>query len=351
MPSPDSADPDTHRQCQEEVVLANLGVARSLAAAHRNKGIPPEDLEQVAFTALVAAARRFHPEAGGDFLAFAVPTIRGELKRHFRDCGWSVRPPRRVQEIHVRVLATRDRLSKAWDRPVTAAEIAEELGESERHVAEALSLDGCFAPTSLDKPLASGRATLGDLVPEGETSDQEAAEARLMIGPALRLLGERDRYVVRLRYFEGLTQREIGDELGVTQTQVSRILSRIIDELRHEWSRSATHWRVEALLPGQENRGRSQAVAARSRPQSGATTSLSSSTTPAASSACATEMLPRMPMSPPGWSPPPRTRHAHVDTVSSTGAPQAALASTLCAPDQGSGSVGRMGRCTTPAIR
>ena len=124
------------------------------------------------------------------------------------------------------------RLSKAWDRPVTAAEIAEELGESERHVAEALSLDGCFAPTSLDKPLASGRATLGDLVPEGETSDQEAAEARLMIGPALRLLGERDRYVVRLRYFEGLTQREIGDELGVTQTQVSRILSRIIDELR-----------------------------------------------------------------------------------------------------------------------
>ena len=232
MPSPDSADPETHRQCQEEVVLANLSVARSLAAAHRNKGIPPEDLEQVAFTALVAAARRFHPEDGRDFLAFAVPTIRGELKRHFRDCGWSVRPPRRVQEIHLRVLATRDRLSKTWGRPVTAAEIAEELGESERHVAEALSLDGCFAPTSLDKPLASGRSTLGDLVPEGETSDQEAAEARVMIGPALRLLGERDRYVVRLRYFEGLTQREIGDELGVTQTQVSRILSRIIEELR-----------------------------------------------------------------------------------------------------------------------
>jgi RNA polymerase sigma-B factor len=232
MPSTDSAGPDTHPQCQEEVVLAHLSVARSLAAAHRDKGIPREDLEQVAFTALVAAARRFRPEEGRDFLAFAVPTIRGELKRHFRDCGWSVRPPRRVQEIQLRVLATRDQLARTWGRPVTAAEIADELGESERHVAEALSLEGCFAATSLDTPLASGNATLGDLVPESETSDQEAAEARVMIGPALRVLGERDRYVVRRRYFEGLTQREIGAELGVTQTQVSRILSRIIDELR-----------------------------------------------------------------------------------------------------------------------
>ena len=128
MPSTDSADPGAHLQCQDEVVLANLNVARSLAAAHRDKGIPREDLEQVAFTALVAAARRFRPEEGQDFLAFAVPTIRGELKRHFRDCGWSVRPPRRVQEIHLRVLATRDRLSRTWGRPVTAAEIAEELG-------------------------------------------------------------------------------------------------------------------------------------------------------------------------------------------------------------------------------
>jgi RNA polymerase sigma-B factor len=232
MPSTDSAGPHVHRQCSEELVLGNLSVARSLAAAHRDKGIQLEDLEQVAFTALVVAARRFRPEDGGDFLAFAVPTIRGELKHHFRDCGWSVRPPRRVQEIHLRVLATRDRLSRTWDRPVTAADIADELGESEGHVAEALRIDGCFAPTSLDKPLASGSATLGHLVPEGETSDQEAAEARVMIGPALRVLGQRDRYVVRLRYFDGLTQREIGDELGVTQTQVSRILSRILDELR-----------------------------------------------------------------------------------------------------------------------
>jgi len=229
---PHVEDPDVRRRALEDVVLANLGVARSLAAAHRDKGIPREDLEQVAYTALVAAAQRFRPEEGRDFLSFAVPTIRGELKRHFRDCGWTVRPPRRVQEIHLQVLSTRDRLSKTLERLPTAAEIASELDESEHHVAEALRLDGCFAPSSLDLPLASGSATLGDLLPAGETRAHEAAEARMMLGPAVRELAERDRYILRLRYFDGLTQREIGKELGVTQTQVSRILTRIAGDLR-----------------------------------------------------------------------------------------------------------------------
>jgi RNA polymerase sigma-B factor len=187
----------------------------------------------------VAAAQRFRPGEGRDFLAFAVPTIRGELKRHFRDCGWTVRPPRRVQEIQLRVLATRDRLSKSRDRVPTVAEIATEVRESEHHVAEALSLDGCFAPASLDLPMASGSATLGELLPDGETNAQQAAEARVMLGPAVRELAERDRYIVRLRYFDGLTQREIGDELGVTQTQVSRILSRIACELRERVTQQA----------------------------------------------------------------------------------------------------------------
>lgn len=225
-------DPDSRPRALEQLVLANLGVARSLAGVHRDKGIPREDLEQVAYAALVAAANRFRPEEGRDFLAFAVPTIRGELKRHFRDCGWTVRPPRRVQEIQLRVLAARDRLAKSLDRPPTASEIAQALGESERHVTEALRLDGCFAPSSLDLPLGSGSATLGDLLPATEIDDQEAVEARVMLGPAVRNLGERDRYVVRLRYFDGLTQQEIGNELGVSQAQVSRILDRITRELR-----------------------------------------------------------------------------------------------------------------------
>ncbi len=229
----DSATASERQQAIEEVVLANLGVARALAAAHRHKGIASEDLAQVAYTALVAAATRFRPEDGRDFLSFAVPTVRGELKRHFRDCGWTVRPPRRVQEIHLQVLAARDRLARDTDRVPTAADIAAELGEAEQHVAEALRLDGCFAPSSLDLPIGeSGDATLGDLLPDQATDEQEAAEARVVLGPAVRRLTPRDRRVLQLRYFEGLTQQEIGDELGVTQTQVSRILGRITRELR-----------------------------------------------------------------------------------------------------------------------
>jgi RNA polymerase sigma-B factor len=227
-----TADPQVGRRALEDVVMVNLGVARGLAAAYRDKGIPREDLEQVACTALVAAARRFRPGEGRDFLSFAVPTIRGELKRHFRDCGWTVRPPRRVQEIHLRVLAARDALAKRLERVPTAAEVAAELGECEQHVVEALRLDGCFAPSSLDQPLPGGGACLGDLLPEGEERSQDAAEARVILGPAVRRLGDRDRYVIRLRFFEGLTQQEIGDQLGVTQTQVSRILTRITGELR-----------------------------------------------------------------------------------------------------------------------
>ena len=227
-----SGDPDTHRRAREEVVLANLGVARSLASRYRGRGIPDEDLEQVAYTALIGAAQRFRPEEGHDFLSFAVPTIRGELRRHFRDHGWTVRPPRRVQEIQFRVLAVQDELARSCDRPPTAAEIARELGESRQHVSQALALEGCFSPASLDAPVGSGTATVGDLLPDAAADEEEAAEARLMLRGAVRELSERDRHVIRLRYFEGLTQKEIGDELGLTQAQVSRILARITRELR-----------------------------------------------------------------------------------------------------------------------
>jgi len=213
------------------VILANLGVARSLAAQFRDRGMAAEDLEQVAYVALVAAANRFDTSAGGDFLSFAVPTIRGEIRRHFRDFGWTVRPPRRVQEIHLQVLATKDRLGRERGRVPTVAELAEVLGESPQHVAESLMLDGCYSPTSLDQPLASGSGTIGDLIRATE-DPHEAAEARAMLAPHVRVLADRDRDILRLRFIDGLTQQEIGERLGVTQTQVSRILSRILSELR-----------------------------------------------------------------------------------------------------------------------
>jgi RNA polymerase sigma-B factor len=137
-----------------------------------------------------------------------------------------------VQEIQLRVLAARERLAATHDAPPSVEDIARDLGESTRHVAEALRLEGCFTPTSLEHPLPSGAGTIADLL-EGDDEDHyDAAEARAMLGPVVRKLQERDRTVLRLRFFEGLNQREIGARLGVTQTQVSRILGRIMSELR-----------------------------------------------------------------------------------------------------------------------
>ena len=125
-----TTEPSERHAARAQVVLANLGVARSIAAQFRDRGIPREDLEQVAYVGLVAAAHRFEARDEGDFLSFAVPTIRGEIRRHFRDFGWTVRPPRRVQEIQLRVLAARERLAAAHDTPPSVEDIARDLGES-----------------------------------------------------------------------------------------------------------------------------------------------------------------------------------------------------------------------------
>ena len=216
----------------DEIVELNLCVARSLAHRYRARGVEVEDLEQVAYLALVKAAHRFDPEAGHDFLAYAVPTIRGEVRRHFRDVGWTVRPPRRIQELQGRVADVQMDLAGRLGRSPTAGDLAAELGVERSEVEEALGAEGCFVPASLDRPVGeSGDTTVGDLL-EATDPGQGSAEARIALGPVVRRLSERDRKILRLRFFEDLTQREIGAQIGVTQMQVSRVLSRIFDELR-----------------------------------------------------------------------------------------------------------------------
>jgi len=217
-----------------EVVVLNMEVARSLAAPYGGRGIPSEDLEQVAYAALVRAARDFDPAQADEFLAYAVPTVRGEVKKYFRDHGWTVRPPRRVQELQAAVAKTRSRLEQLTGREPELAEIAEEIGEPLEAVEEAMAAEGCFTPSSLDRPvLEESNTSLGELLPDTEIGF-DAADARVMLEPALRNLGERDRTIVRLRFYEGLTQKEIGERIGVTQMQVSRLISRILRELRKE---------------------------------------------------------------------------------------------------------------------
>lgn len=226
-----SSDP-LRRRLLDQIVELNLCVARSVAHRYRSRGIDVEDLEQVAYLALVKAAHRFDPEAGNDFLAYAVPTIRGEVRRHFRDLGWTVRPPRRIQELQGRVADVQMDLAGRLGRSPTAGELAAELGIARSEVEEALAAEGCFVPASLDRLVGeSGGATVGDLL-EGPDPGHRSAEARIALAPEVRRLSERDRRILRLRFFEDLTQREIGEEIGVTQMQVSRVLSRIFDDLR-----------------------------------------------------------------------------------------------------------------------
>lgn len=218
----------------QKVITLNMPVAEALARRYAGRGISDDDLQQVAMAGLVAAARRFDPSQGDDFLAYAVPTIKGELRRAFRDTGWMIRPPRRLQEVQARVWAAEDELGRDLERPPTTQELAEHLDLDPGEVTEAQRINGCFAPRSLDRPLGESEdTTLGDLQ-GGEDPAFASSEARAMLGTVVRRLPARDRRILELRFFRGWTQKQIGRELGVTQTQVSRLLTRILRDLRHD---------------------------------------------------------------------------------------------------------------------
>ena len=214
-----------------QLIETNAAVARSMASRYRNRGIDLDDLEQVALLGLTKAAQRFDPAAGHDFLSFAVPTIRGELRRHFRDSGWMVRPPRRVQDLQTRIAGAQEELEAELGRSPRPSEIATHLDEDTSDVVEALAADGCFTPTSLDAPVSDGSSSLSDLL-GSEDQALAQAEAKVMLDPLMRGLTARDRRIVRLRYFQEQTQQEIADTVGLTQAQVSRVLTRILADLR-----------------------------------------------------------------------------------------------------------------------
>jgi RNA polymerase sigma-B factor len=218
------------RTAREELVARMLPLARSLARRYANKGEPLDDLEQVASVGLLKAIDRFDLDREVKFATFAVPTIAGEIKRHFRDRGWMLRVPREVQELNAKLSRSREALTRELGRSPTVNELAASAGASVDQVVEALSAGDAYRMMSLDEPLADGVGVLEAIGADDEGF--ERTEQRLMLRSGFDELAPREREILRLRFFEGLTQREIADEVGISQMHVSRLIRRSVDALR-----------------------------------------------------------------------------------------------------------------------
>jgi RNA polymerase sigma-B factor len=218
------------RAARDEVAARMLPLARSLARRYANKGEPLDDLEQVACVGLIKAIDRFDLSRDVRFATYAVPTIAGELKRHFRDRGWMMRVPREVQELSGRIGVVRERLLHDLARSPTVAELARATATDEDRVLEALAAAAAYRTLSLDQPFQDGTGPLEAI--GGDDLGFERAEARAMLADGLHELAPREREIVRLRYFEGLTQREIAEHIGISQMHVSRLIRRTVQQLR-----------------------------------------------------------------------------------------------------------------------
>jgi RNA polymerase sigma-B factor len=208
-----------------EIVDRHLGLADSLARRYRYTSEPMDDLVQVARLGLVKAAHRWDPTRGVAFTTFAVPTILGELRRHFRDKTWAVRVPRDLQELYLAVQGERERLWQELGREPTANDVAARLGRPAEDVVDALEAGHGYAPSSLDLPV--GETHDGDTRQDFLEDPRDAfgdCENSLILEQLVADLSERDREVFRLRFSEDLTQREIGARVGCSQMHVSRIL-------------------------------------------------------------------------------------------------------------------------------
>jgi RNA polymerase sigma-B factor len=227
-----ATDDPGRARVRERAIEAWLPLAQHLARRYHGRGEPLGDLVQVATVGLIKAVDRFEPERGLDFGAFAVPTVLGEIKRHFRDRTWMIRVPRRLQELRLDITAANNELMHKLDRSPTVADIAAHLEITEDEVIEGLEGARAYAATSLSTPTGEdGGAELADTlgaVDEGF----ELAELRVALGPAMTVLDERERTILAMRFYGNQTQQEIAGQIGISQMHVSRLISRALAKLR-----------------------------------------------------------------------------------------------------------------------
>jgi RNA polymerase sigma-B factor len=233
MPAAHAGRPELRRRTIE----AWLPMAHRLANRYAGRGEGRDDLRQTAMVGLIKAVDRFDRERGTDFVGFAVPTILGEIKRYFRDRTWSVRVPRRLQEMRLAINEANTVLSQTLNRQPTVADIARHLGTNEEAVVEGLEGGRAFRAASLSSPVTEdGTVELIDTLGTREHG-YDLVEMQLDLGPAMARLTERERDVLAMRFWGNQTQSRIAEQIGVSQMHVSRILSVALAKLRSDFNR------------------------------------------------------------------------------------------------------------------
>ncbi len=216
---------------RNDLVEEHAGFAEYLARRFANRGEPLDDLRQVALLGLVKAVERFDPDLGVNFTSFAAPTITGEIKRHFRDRTWAIRVPRSLQELTLEIERCRSELGHDLGRSPTIPEIAVHAGVSEEAVLEGIEAAGLYRSDSLDAPVpGDDERSFGDRF-ASPTDELLEADDREVVRELLAHLPIRQRRIVYLRFFEGLTQSEIADRMGISQMHVSRLLTQSLEQL------------------------------------------------------------------------------------------------------------------------
>jgi RNA polymerase sigma-B factor len=230
-----SPDDPARQGVRDELVRAYLPVANNIASRFRGRGHGQDDLRQVAAVGLLNAVNRFQPSVGVDFLAFAVPTIMGEVRRYFRDTSWSVRVPRRLKELHLKLSAASSELSQRAGRAPSARELSAYLELPIETVYEGLEAATAYQAVSLSEPIGADldEVAIGESL-GAEDDSFERIDNRESVRPLLAALPERERRILMLRFFGNLSQTQIAEQVGVSQMHVSRLLSRSLDRLREQ---------------------------------------------------------------------------------------------------------------------
>lgn len=229
--------PDSHprrQQVRDELVTGHLPLAIHIARRFAHRGEPQDDLEQVATVGLINAVDRFEPDRGSDFLSYAVPTITGEVRRHFRDQAWSMRVPRRLKDMHVAIGAAVSQLSQTLGRAPRPSELAAHLDCSTEEVLEGLEAANAYRSASLDEVLTDDESsghTVADALGDADSA-LDQVEYREAVRPLLATLPERERTILLLRFFGNLTQTQIAEQVGISQMHVSRLLAQTLATLR-----------------------------------------------------------------------------------------------------------------------